>query len=75
MRADYKQTNMMDFVLNQLKEINETLTVKLDYIASKYETLESKRLGDMYCAAKLHIDDFGTYSTCRLTVSIRVFHI
>ncbi len=63
MRADYKQTNMMDFVLNQLKEINETLTVKLEYIASKYETVESKRLGDMYCAAKLHIDDFGTYMT------------
>lgn len=63
MRAEYKQTNMMDFVLKQLKEITETLTVKLSYIANKYETVESKRLGDMYCAAKLKIDDFGTYMT------------
>lgn len=63
MRAEYKQTNMMDFVLRQLKEILSTLTVKLAYKADLQETVETRREGDLYCAAKLRIDDFSTYMT------------
>lgn len=57
----------MSFFLNSLKATFQQtipkMIIKYDLIAKKYETVESKREGDRYVAAKMKTDNFNNYFT------------
>lgn len=63
MKVEQTKGIVMDFVLGELQKIMETCVVKLQYIADKYETKESKLAGDIYTACVNGRDSFSSYMT------------
>lgn len=53
---------MMDSVEAELKKILNTLTVKLTYVANRYENIDIVKEADEYCSAYAKQDTFWTYA-------------
>ena len=59
--TDYKKSKMMDYVLDNLKDIISSLVINKQYVANRTETLKMTQDADNYIAAKLDMSDFYSY--------------
>lgn len=61
LKLDSKDAVVMDFLMEELETMTTSLVVKLEHRARKYETVESKKMGDQYVECVDKIDVFESY--------------
>lgn len=61
----------VEYILNDIRAVTENIIIKMSNEASKYETVESKRAGDVYVAAKMERDIFSSYRNYPVDVLVR----
>lgn len=61
MKIEKQQSIMMNKVLAELKNMISTIVVKLDFVAERYETLETLQAGDLYVACAKGENTFDSH--------------
>lgn len=62
MADNFSKMNPLYGVYSDFQKILDTIVIKYNYLAEKYETFDIKKEADMYIACKEGLDTFFTYS-------------
>lgn len=60
-------------IIKELQIVLKNIEIKYSYQANQYETVDSKRYGDMYITAKDHISNIYTYTEIELSILLHYF--